>query len=120
LEQCVNVDYKCSIIVNVIVSVVNEHSTTLCEVIKLDDSQIHLVLKLTDEILELNRLDERSEDKLKSLRTKPSVFWSDDNVERIDGILLKSFYRYAHSLTRSSIHIWKGRASIAARKNCIC
>ena len=49
LEQCVNVDYKCSTIVNVIDSVVNEHNTTLCEVIKSDDSQIHLVLKLTDE-----------------------------------------------------------------------
>jgi hypothetical protein len=70
LEQCVTVDYKCSAIINVVDSVVNEHDTVLCEVIKSDGSQIHLVMKLTDELLELNRLDERSADKLKSLRTK--------------------------------------------------
>ena len=83
LEQCVNVDYKCSAIVNVVDSVVNTDDAVLCEAVK-SDSQIHLVLKRMDELLEPNRLDERSGDKLKSFRAKVlrivHVFPSNDDV----------------------------------------
>ena len=70
LEEYINVGYKCSAIVNVVDSVVNEHDAVLCEAVK-SNAQIHVLLKRMDELpLESEGLDERSCDKLKSFRAK--------------------------------------------------